>query len=255
MLDHADSSYRHAAMKAIDRIVKDSEDKVAISKIAMQNDNSDVREWAMRQLIASLEDRRLRDGITKVFVRMGARTVEPLISALRQENPLVRSGAAMTLGKMTDTRAVLPLVATLEDVDANVRMAAAASLGQLEDRRGLDPLLKALQDRVAAVRIAAADSLRFHLIKSDDTQIVAQLTGFLSDSEESVRVSMVEILTRIADLSALDPLVAALKDRSRDVRGLAALALRRLATRGRYNLCSMRILSLVVIPMSLRMFV
>jgi HEAT repeat protein len=60
-----------------------------------------------------------------------AGAVESLITALRDENPIVRRNAAIALGQIKDANAVVPLIAALKDKDAIVRMKATTALGEI----------------------------------------------------------------------------------------------------------------------------
>lgn len=57
------------------------------------------------------------------LVRFGAPAVNPLITALKHDNPSVRRMAAYALGEIGDARAAEPLKAILKDSDEDVRRA------------------------------------------------------------------------------------------------------------------------------------
>jgi len=69
--------------------------------------------------------------ISRVKVSYGASAVEPLISALKDEDRTVRLLAAVILGKIKDTRAVEPLIAALKDEDECVQQEAARALRKI----------------------------------------------------------------------------------------------------------------------------
>jgi len=81
--------------------------------------------------------------------------VEPLIAALKDEDPGVRWDAANAPGEIGDTRAVEPLIAALKDLD--VREAAAVALAEIKDTRG--PLTAALKDKDFAIVAEVYDFL------------------------------------------------------------------------------------------------
>ena len=60
-----------------------------------------------------------------------SRTVEPLITCLRDDNPWVRARAAGALGRTGDSRAEEPLILALKDDDPWVRGEAAWALGEI----------------------------------------------------------------------------------------------------------------------------
>ena len=79
-----------------------------------------------------------RDAVTAIVrdpsmaLAVGRRTVVPLISALEQDEPIIRIRAADVLGQLKDPDAVAPLIEVLsKDESPEVRAAAARSLGML----------------------------------------------------------------------------------------------------------------------------
>lgn len=76
---------------------------------------------------------------------LGKGALEPLVTALQDEQIAVRVNAATQLGQLGLHAAFEPLLATLEDPEqpAPVRSAAASALGSLRDRRAF-PVLAAL---------------------------------------------------------------------------------------------------------------
>ncbi len=60
--------------------------------------------------------------------------------------------ASDALGKIGDKRAVEPLITALDDEDELVREGAAKALGMLGDKRAVEPLITALGDEDVSVR-------------------------------------------------------------------------------------------------------
>jgi HEAT repeat protein len=67
-----------------------------------------------------------------------------LVTALKDENAIVRSEAARSLGDLGSDEAVAPLAGCLEDPSASVRISSARSLGRLDARGAVSPLVSAL---------------------------------------------------------------------------------------------------------------
>ena len=84
-------------------------------------------------------------------------SLEPIIEALRNEDPNVRWEAVRALGVIRDPWAVEPLIAALSDRDPDVRRKAALSLTKIRDLRAVEPLRAcSVKDENQVVRWAAA---------------------------------------------------------------------------------------------------
>lgn len=190
------------------------------------------------------------------LVIIGRLAVVPLISALKNPDPNVRSLAARGLGRIHDPRAVeplimalkdpeskvrrqaskafafwifrdarplKPLIATLKDPDPDVREYAAMALGRIGDARAMAPLIAAFSDPEPEVGRLAAGAL----VKINDVQAVAPLTLALKDQKAQVRrnAAYAFALWKIGGARAVESLIAALQDPDPDVRGSVAQAL------------------------------
>lgn len=110
----------------------------------------------VQALIKALRYKNQRDEQGSMYVRAGAaralgelgdsRAVEPLITALKDENAHVRRRATWALGELGDPRAVEPLRVALKDEDETVRADAATALEKLGNARAVEPLRAALED-------------------------------------------------------------------------------------------------------------
>lgn len=115
---------------------------------------------AVVPLIANLKDEKCGSMTANALVKIGKPSVEPLITALKDESPIARRNAAMALGKIKDTSAVNPLIATLKDDNPIVRRNAARALGEINDSSAVEPLTAALKDKSPVVRRNAALALK-----------------------------------------------------------------------------------------------
>ncbi|MFQ5520302.1 MAG: HEAT repeat domain-containing protein, partial [Candidatus Methylomirabilia bacterium] len=143
--------------------------------------------------------------------QIGAPAVELLIAALEDERGDVRVGAARALGRIGDARAVEPLIGILGDTDWQVRRVAAEAL----DRLGWQP------DRSEA-------GARYWMAKGQWDECVAMgapavepLITMLGAEDRGVRKAAAEVLGRMGEVRAVEPLIVALGD----VRAAAAQAL------------------------------
>jgi HEAT repeat protein len=115
---------------------------------------------AVEPLIAALGDKGCGHTAANALAKIGKPAVEPLIVALKNENPFVRRNAAEALGEIKDPSAVKPLINALKDNDLIVRRNAAKALGKIKDSSAEEPLTSALKDESPAVRRNAAIALR-----------------------------------------------------------------------------------------------
>lgn len=132
--------------------------------------------------------------------------VEPLIALLQDADENVRKAVVEALGKLRDPRAVSPLITTLKDASWDIRITAIQSLVKINDTRAVEPLIAALREwknfnALKAVREALANF---------GGLAVTPLVAELNSSDVSVRWSAVEVLGRIGDPGAVEPLIAVL---------------------------------------------
>jgi HEAT repeat protein len=166
--------------------------------------------------------------------------------------------AVGALGRLRDPRAVVPLIQALRHPDSYVRERAAEALGELGDARAIDPLVEALADRgdsdrleSMAVRHAAAMALAklgevsfrslegigdpFHglerLAECGDPRLLRPILRALHDPDDSrARADAAVALSKLGDLRAVQPLMAATMDDDWEVQSRAFEALGRLKT-------------------------
>ncbi len=172
------------------------------------------------------------------------RAVDPLIAALKDE--YLGRDAAGALGKIGDARAVEPIIASLSAECWKMRQAAAVALGSIGDARAVEPLIATLKDKNGHVRKAAAQALEhlgwqpeggeaavWYWIANEDwveaqalgSLAVEPLIATLDDKKRDVRRDAARALGEIGDPRAVEPLIVALKDTHMLVRETAAEAL------------------------------
>ncbi len=223
---------------------------------------------AVPELVAALAEGplSLTDAVARALAAVGPPAVPPLTDALRSDNPAVRRGAALSLGRLRERAntpaAVTALHEALRDGDEKVRAAAvealvavapespetvAALVARLKEpnpatrvlaticldhlgppaRAAIPALLEALEDPDASVRGHAALALKTHC--PDKASAVPVLVRALrEDSNHYVRGTAAEILGELGRRArpAAPALVAALQDPQGHVRSSAAAALR-----------------------------
>ena len=149
-----------------------------------------------------------------------ARAVEPLITALKDEDPVVRKMAAWALGEIKDGRAVDPLITNLKDKSKEVQNMEAWALGELQDPRAIEPLSVALKDKNPFIPLVAATALG----RIKDPRAVEPLIAAMKGNEPNLRRRAAKALEAIG-LTPVDLLIVALKDKDPDVQKRAAEAL------------------------------
>lgn len=166
------------------------------------------------KLIQQLTDNKKYASAAEALKNLGAAAVEPLIAALRDPQPNLRTQAARLLGTIGDTRAITPLMELSKDPALPVQIAAFESLaafksdydsdaripeffrqiimspGDAEKRRWAALTIERVQDK------SATDSMWLNLLSDSDPLIVAQA---------ALR------LNQLKPAGAFEPLVAALQ--------------------------------------------
>ncbi len=161
-----------------------------------------VRLFAIRETIRDAVAAVIRD--PGMAVRVGRRTVRPLIHELKNPDAAVRLRAADVLGLLRDTEAVGPLIETMNrDADEGVRSQAARSLGLLGDREAVPALLAMLRDRSDEVRRHAAEALGL----IGDPRAVPVLIQALGSDAAGVRVEAARALGHVGDDTVPDHLI------------------------------------------------
>ena len=142
------------------------------------------------------------------------RAVKLLISALKDEDSLVRKHLAIALGRTKDPRAVTPLISLLQDNHSGVRRWAAHYLGLLGDERAVEPLITALKDSKSRTRSSAI--------------------GYMVYEQSQARLSTIEALGKLKDERAIAILRDTLDDKDSAVNSHAIIALCEIAVANKH---------------------
>jgi len=211
---------------------------------------------AVEPLCAALKDSNegVRRQAAEVLGQMGdARAIVPLISALSDRDDLVRQAAAKALGRLRDPQALEPLTDALQDFYRDVRCAVVVALGELGDKRAAQPLAQALDDVDKEVQQRAkqaltklegpsvdrpAPVLNEHIVDASHTatevsdsvdETVHKACGHsVAPSDAEITMAVTEVLGKIGDVRAIEPLISVLNDSDRSIRQSAVEALGRL---------------------------
>lgn len=226
--------------------------------LALNDSNSSVREAAISalrwnwkysytgtfiRLLRTDKDPVVRATAAEGLDNSGSEVIDPLIDALKDESPMVRSQAAKALGRdrgpdmERDTRPIEPLVSALKDESPIVRQNAAKALyvyGFKNDSIETEMLIQNLNDSEQSVRYAASEALG----QLKDVRAVEPLVKALENRENdySVRWSAISSLGFLHDRRAIEPLIQVMEDtkedsglRSNAVEALGLLAIARIS--------------------------
>jgi hypothetical protein len=157
-----------------------------------------------------------------MWARYKQRKIAPphMIDDLNNADPLIRTVAAMSLGKVGDPQSLGPLTHLLEDPETDVRLGAALALAQMSEPQSIAPLISNLE--------SARPDLREYVLEALSKQrasIVPLLVHALRHDEIVVRAGAADLLAELGDANAVLPLIHALNDADWQVRQQATIAL------------------------------
>lgn len=168
--------------------------------------------------------------------------VEPLIFALKDKSPDVRTAAARALLRYNTTQAVEPLMVILRDTSPLARAAAAETLGRLGDLRAVPHLVGLLRDADLIVRGIAVRSLNrlgwkpenapdrvlqilatgeLHQLVAMGPEGVGHLLEALRNGTLNKQLTAARALTRVNDPRVKPAMLAALKKNLPELRAVA----------------------------------
>ncbi len=168
------------------------------------------------------------------FQRLGKTAVVPLIDILKDKthDANIRHWVAEVLGFVNDTRAISPLIDALNDTEPLVRSGAIDALGHIGNKQAIEPLILLLSDTADGgwgrrVCDYAAEALG----KLGDLRGINFLVALLRNANEKVRRYAVGSLGTVGDIRTVEPLKTAMKsDADIYVQRKAAKALERIST-------------------------
>ena len=207
------------------------------SALAQANDRltpMQQRIQAQRQRLSSASVEERRDALMKLGAMNHPDAARVAMSALNDDEPVVRVTAAHAMAALPAADASAALIALLTDKQELVRREAVNALGARRSRTAVQPLIQLLTtDKEASVRAAAALALG----KIQDVTAVVPLANVLTGSisgkksktreNEFVMRSAAQALGGIRSRAGVPALIATLSDEKNelDVRRAAAEAL------------------------------
>lgn len=146
-------------------------------------------------------------GPPNIEILRNKKNVKGLMKALRHNYVRIRRDAAAALVEI-GSEAVEPLISLLADRDAELRWLAADIIGRIGDSRGIDPLISALKDEDRSVQGEAK-----HALRRFGNKAVEPLINVLSQKEKNTVFGATEVLRDISDVKAVDALISVAEDR------------------------------------------
>jgi HEAT repeat protein len=172
---------------------------------------------AVRPLLETLRDRttrrRVQNLALRIILEMRGRAIEPLLTALTEENFYVRESAVALLCRLGDERVIEPLV-RLFLADPRLQEAIVSHLPRLEERGVIEP---ATGDREA--QLAPQVAMAFRRLASPQTE--ESLVVALGHTNPKVRKFAMRALFEVAGPRAKEHLLRLLEDEDLDVRRIA----------------------------------
>ena len=205
-----DVSIRMAALKALGRLGDDSNvDRLA--KVAATTTGAEQQ--AAREALYRLR---------------GPKVDQTILSHISFPDSKVKVELVRSIGRRNIYTAVTTLLKTAKDTDSKVRLESVKALKAIAHRKDLPVLVNLLlniqsdAERSEAEKTVVAVA---HKISDKNRQAEAVLTALPSVKDVSARCSLLAVLGKIADDSALPALRSALKDKNVKVNNAAIRAL------------------------------
>jgi HEAT repeat protein len=163
-----------------------------------------------------------RMNATAELLKRGPEAVQHLIAGgLSAGNPALRTEAAKMLGRIRDRTAGVSIVQLLRDPDPGVREAAVEAMPHVTDGAALHALVKLLENE--ATRDAAADVLG----RLKDPGALEPLTAVMKSQDPTARLMAARALEQLADARSVDSWIEAMA--YPDLIEIASSSLKRIA--------------------------
>jgi HEAT repeat protein len=143
----------------------------------------------------------------------------------KDPNALVRERAVRSLAEIDHPRAVKALTAALSDVHRDVQLVAAEAFTRRKEPEAIEPLLAALEHRKTET---AVQQMILRALANFGDPGVDKIVARLQDPNCTARAELAEVLGRMKERRAVQPLIGLLNDEDVKVRKEAAHALGRI---------------------------
>lgn len=157
-----------------------------------------------------------RNLAAEILIKIGGDAVEGLIVHIESPDHDVRKFVVDVLGLIGDERAVEPICSALWDENSNVCCSAAEALGLIGDPSATEPLIAAAE-KIADLRPQVAEALGC----LRDTRAVEYLISLLSSDDPLLMYTATEALGKIGSPAALKSLSEIINSDSIEIAGEA----------------------------------
>jgi HEAT repeat protein len=218
-----------AARPAVVAAVKSEDESVriaALRALGQLGDDSSVELLAQAAANATgAEQKAARDSLYRL---RGPNVDKVILAAIPKAEAKTKIELISSIGQRNITAGVATLLETAKDSDRKVRLESLRTLKVVAGPENLPALVELLinakssSDRTEAVKTIAAVA---HRIEDKNRQAESVLAALPSVKETAARCSLLDVLGRIGDNSALPVLLASLKDENVDIQTAAIRAL------------------------------
>lgn len=170
-------------------------------------------------LLRSHDNAGLRNSAVECLERLGSEAALVLRRYVADPDHDVRKFIIDIMGSIADPSFVPLLLSAMDDADPNVSAAAVENLGKIGDPQAVPVLLEALERKDVLLRYAIVEALG-KIGRPVPLEVIAKLA-----EENLMKKAVFECLGAIGGLDSLPLLIEGLKDRARNAREAAAVAL------------------------------
>jgi HEAT repeat protein len=204
--------------------INENPDRFSVDKALAYFGGPSVFEFMLNVLQAEITyNQYSKESAAKILGQLqDVRAFEPLVTALDNDNPIVRNGALRGLGNLGDKRA-FPLLTIQLAPTGLLGASAIIALGDLGDSRAVEWLLPMLQDENPITRKIVVIALG----KLKDRRVVAPLLAQLKQEtkERQISVAILEALKKVDPMALRPVLIQIIQEQQRMLLGVALRAL------------------------------
>ena len=161
------------------------------------------------------------------------RAGEQIMPFLDSTDIETKKAAVICLGKLSYTQAAGKLLEALEDKKTTIRREAIIALNHIKVNEAIPAFMERMKDPRPEVRSVAAVALGNTATKEEE--VIGVLREALGDSSPEVRKAVVDALTNLGAVDAMDDVMPLVADSDEKVKRSAAVGLMRLATIKEHN--------------------